>query len=415
MSDINFIEVNKYIDELRSSGATWQEVCDLCNERYSKEYGEAKWRKPYQAWRLTVDDVLNDESNELLESELRKIARAKNRLEINRKVMNAQKYELHQLENKEMLREFFNDQVMDGLREMSPKLNKINIKESREVNHVFAVGDMHYDGNANLDDVFSEIYNYIAREQKDKGFREITLAELGDLIDGATLRPSQLMALKRGMIKQASVVAKYYIVLLNTLTRDLDINVRFVCVTSSNHTQVRAFGSGRGEMPMEDIMQLIADQIEIGTEYNQRVEIIRGNRIITEINGIGYLFEHGDAITNPDKHIGTVEHHESASVQYAYVGHRHHYDSRDVSFNGDTGVLKNITSISHSDVCYDEYAEGKMLSSAPSIHYSIDGKHEKLHQRNLILRDSLEKERKRKMEEDSRNLDPEIRKKVLTK
>lgn len=411
MAELDFIEVNKYIDELRASGMTWQEVCDLCNERYNKAYGEAKWRKPYCAWRLAVDDVLNDESNELLESELKKIARAKNRLEINRKIMNAQKYELHQLENKEMLREYFNDEVKDALRECSPKLKKVNVKESRDENYIFAVGDMHYDGNVDLDDVFSEIYNHIKAKKEAHGFREITLAELGDLIDGATLRPSQLMALKRGMIKQASVIAKYYIVLLNSLTRDLDINIRFVCVTSSNHTQVRAFGSGRGELPMEDMMEQIADQIELGTEYNQRIEVIRGNRIITDINGITYLFEHGDSVTNIDKHIASVEQHEGTNITYAYVGHRHHYDSRDVSFNVDQEKIKNITTISHSDVCYDSYADGKMLSSAPSIHFSIDSKYGKKLQQNLILWESLRKERLREKEESEKNLIPSLTKK----
>lgn len=33
---MDFIEVNKYIDELRSAGYTWQEVCDACNIKYEK-------------------------------------------------------------------------------------------------------------------------------------------------------------------------------------------------------------------------------------------------------------------------------------------------------------------------------------------------------------------------------------------
>ena len=54
---------------------------------------------------------------------------------------------------------------------------------------------------------------------------------------------------------------------------DLNIKVKFLIVESSNHTQLRSLGTG-SELPMEDLMVLIAELIKAGTRNNPLVEII---------------------------------------------------------------------------------------------------------------------------------------------
>ena len=401
---MEFIQVQKFIDELRSSGYTWEQVKDACNEKYKKNYGEAKWRKPYQAWRLTVDDVLEDESNELLEQELKRIARAKTRLEINRKIVNAQKYELHQLENKEMLHELYNEETLQMLKSLSPNLKKVKVgKQKEKKNYVFAKSDGHYNGHQNLDVEFNELIEIIAKKQEEHGFGEIIFAELGDTIDGASLRTSQLMAIKKGMVEQANVVARYYIEFLNLITQELNINVKFLCVESSNHTQLRQLGTGRSEMPMEDLMYVIAEQIRLGTQNNDRVEVISAPRIIKNINGINYLFEHGHDIKNKDKHISEIETHYDVDIDYGFAGHFHSFYSRDLSFRGKHFRNRNMTFISHSNALDDDFANRLLLSSAPSIHFSIDTLNGQTKE-NIILKKTIEHYLSLKKEEDEPKL-----------
>ena len=112
---MDFIEVNKYIDELRLSGHTWEEVNDICNKKYGKTRNKDTWRKPYEAWKATVNDILNDTDNELFEREIERIARAKTRLDINRQVLNAQQTIINDEVRKESKYELFNEEVQKTL------------------------------------------------------------------------------------------------------------------------------------------------------------------------------------------------------------------------------------------------------------------------------------------------------------
>ena len=163
--------------------------------------------------------------------------------------------------------------------------------------------DGHYNGNQDLNLEFSEFYTIISDKKDEYGFDEIVIAELGDTIEGTSLRPSQLLAVKNGMVEQAMVVSNYYIDFLNTVTADLNIKVKFLIVESSNHTQLRSLGTGRSELPMEDLMVLIAELIKAGTRNNPLVEIISAPIIVTEINGISYIFEHGHDAPKIDNYL----------------------------------------------------------------------------------------------------------------
>jgi hypothetical protein len=387
---MDFIETNKYIDELRSAGHTWNEVCDDCNTKYGKEYGEAKWRKPYMAWRATIDDVLQDESNIIIEKELERLARAKTRLEINRKVLNAQKQVIDSEVKKETNYELFNLEAVNLLKSLSPKLTPLKLNRTTiDKNFVFVHTDGHYNGTQDLDIHFSEIKELILEQQRLYDFKEIVFAELGDTIEGATMRPSQLMSITQGIVSQALTVARYYTEFLNNLSEYMNIN--FIIVESSNHTEIRQFGASRSELPEEDLMRVIAEQIKLGTSKNQRINVLSAPRILTEINGIDYLFEHGHNIKNKKTHIKDIESFTNCNIDYAYSGHTHGYETFDTVYVESKGFNKNFTTVGHSNTAKDDFANKLLLSSAPAIHFSIDTNKGKEHQENLILRESLKK------------------------
>jgi len=399
IDEMDFVEVNEYIDELVNQGLTWREIGELCNEKYKKEYSESKWRKPYQIWRKTVDSVIYAESDKIVEQELKRIARAKMRLDINKQIISQERALLNEDVRNATLVEMFNDELLSVLRDKT-HLDRLVIPNSHKTpeNYVFVRSDGHYNGHQDLGLEFSEIYSIIANKKDEYGFNEIVLCELGDTIDGASLRTSQLMALRKGMVHQAMDIAKYYVELLNAITRDLKIKVKFLIVESSNHTQLRQLGTGRSELPMEDLMVMISELIQVGVKDNPNVELISAPVIMTKINNISYIMEHGHDASKDD-YFQKVESYYNKQFQYAYMGHWHNYNSKDIFEIDELMTNKNLTIVPHSCTVPSTLEETRRLSSVPAIHFSIDSKEGKKHQENIVLKKSY-KRMLRKMEEE---------------
>lgn len=393
--EMDFVEINEYIDELVNQGLTWKEIGEICNEKYNKEYTESKWRKPYQIWRKTVDSVIYDDTNKIVEQELKRIARAKTRLDINRQVINQQRSMLNDEVKAQSIIEMYNLELLENLKKdvvldkfnLSNNINKKDIKD----NYVFIKSDGHYNGAQDLNVEFSEVFEIISNKQKEYGFNKIVFAELGDTIEGASLRNSQLMAIKKGMVEQAVDIARYYIEFLTLLTTELKLSVKFLIVESSNHTQLRQLSTGRSELPMEDLMVLISELIRVGVSNNPNIELISAPVIQTEINGISYIMEHGHDAGNVDKYLEKVESYYNKHFQYAYMGHFHKYNSMDVYEIDGAFTNKNVTIVPHSCVNSDTFSDTRRLSSVPAIHFSIDGKKGKKHQENIVLEKSYKK------------------------
>lgn len=390
--EFDFVEVNEFIDGLVNDGLNWGEVGERCNEKYGKDYTESKWRKPYTIWRKTVDSVIYEDSTKIVEQELKRIARAKTRLDINRQVINQQRSLLNEEVRAASIVEMLNLALLRAL-DKDIAVDRVSPVESTNErnNYVFVRSDGHYDGNQDLGYEFGEIFNIIKERQKEYGFSEIVFAELGDSIEGASLRPSQLMAVKMGMVDQALDVARYYIAFLDKLNAELGIKVKFLIVESSNHTQLRQLGTGRSELPMDDLMVLISQMIKQGVKDIEGVEVISAPVIQENINGMSYIMEHGHDAPGIDKYMEKVESYYNKHFQYGYMGHFHKYNSQDVYEIDGAFTNKNITIVPHSCVNSDAFSDTRRLSSVPAIHFSIDTPKGKKHQENIVLEQSYKK------------------------
>jgi hypothetical protein len=408
---MDFIEVNKYIDELRLSGHTWEEVNDICNKKYNKQRSKDTWRKPYEAWKMTVNDIINDTDNELIEREIERLARAKTRLDINRKVLNAQKSIIDQEVKKESIYQLFNEEVIDTLKQQAPKIELLKLednKNEKNTNYVFVHTDNHYDGSQDLNVEFSEILSIIREKQKEHNFKEIVFFEGGDACEGATLRPSQMMAIKDGLVSQAITYARFLSEFINILTKELNINVNLVMVETSNHTELRSFGSGRSEMPLEDLMRVIVEHTKLATQNNKRVNLVSASKIIETINGIPYLFQHGHDIVNKKNELEDMIDYKNKNIQYGYAGHYHNYETFNVVFHKDTMQYKSMTYAPHSKVNDGDFEEKHKMSSPPAILFSIDTPYKQT-QEILIMRKSLENYLKKQKKEQQKKLEIKIR------
>jgi len=235
-----------------------------------------------------------------------------------------------------------------------------NAKQDDE--YVFITSDFHFDGNDNMLLALSKVYEHILAKQKEFGFKRIKLMELGDIVEGSHLRPSQLLAIKTMLIPQTIRVAQAYVQLLNELSKDMYID--FYCVTSSNHTQTRAFGSARNELVEDDAMLIFAEIVKHATANNKNLKMTIGRDFVATITPEHKMFvAHGHLIDG--KKNGYVQELAMArgiSFEYALFGHFHHYReitlyARD-NFNMKVFYAPSLNN-KHSDYEFDKNLSSK--------------------------------------------------------
>jgi hypothetical protein len=235
-------------------------------------------------------------------------------------------------------------------------------KTKTEDEYIFVTSDFHFNGDENDLEALNKVYNHILDKQKEFGFKKIKLLELGDVVEGSHLRPSQLLSIKQMLIPQIINVSRSYVQLLEKLTETMAID--FYCVTSSNHTQTRAFGTGRNELVEDDAMLIFAEIVKVSMSKNKNFKFTAGRDFIVPVTNNHSMFvAHGHLIAG--KKNGYVQELAMArglTFQYALFGHFHHY--REVTLYGrDTFNMKVFYAPSmnskHSDYEFDKNLTSK--------------------------------------------------------
>jgi hypothetical protein len=240
------------------------------------------------------------------------------------------------------------------------KKNYLNAKQKNE--YIFVTSDFHFDGDNNMLESLQKAYDHIINQQKIHKFKRIKLIELGDIVEGSHLRPSQLLAIKSLLIPQTVTVSQAYVEFLHKLTQDLFVD--FYCVTSSNHTQTRAFGTQRNELVEDDAMLIFSEIVKTAMFKNKNFKIQSGRDLVANItDGHKMFIAHGHLIEG--KKTGYVQELAMArniTFDYALFGHFHHY--REVTLYGrDTHNMKVFYAPSmntkHSDYEFDRNLSSK--------------------------------------------------------
>lgn len=402
---MDFIKVNEYIEELRMTNHNWEEVRDLCNYKFDKNFSSSKWRKPYDAYIATKQHMITN-ADEMLEKEHQKLVRAKKRLDIAKKVNSIEKSIRTKEEKGLAITSIFNNQVLEAIKEKSVKVTRLpkgKKTEQDKNNYIFAFGDMHHKGYKKyLNYLMNEMATIIG-EKKDKlGFKKISLFELGDSIDGM-LRASALKNVKSGSVTQAIEVANAYVELINHLTIEEELEVDFVMINSSNHSENRPLGVGRSELPEEDMARVIVEFVTLGTKENKRVKVITDDIIVYKQNGINYCLSHGHNMTKDKKaYFIKLQNEKGVDIDTLVSGHTHSPEYFDISANPNSYRNKSVITVGHSNVLPDEYAERLLLSSHPSMTFIIDNKNGREHYETIVYDKTLkfvEKELKKENNE----------------
>jgi hypothetical protein len=234
-----------------------------------------------------------------------------------------------------------------------------------EDEYVFVTSDFHYNGDETLLQHFQKVYSHIIQKQKEHGFKRIKLLELGDTIDGGSLRTSQLMAIKKGMVFQIIDVSKAYVDMLQSLSKKM--RIEFYCITSSNHTQLRPLGTERNELVEEDLMHVFAEYTRTALKDNKNVQINSGDDFILSVTPKHKMFvAHGHLIGNKKEgYLQELAYHRSVQFEYGLFGHFHHY--RELTLYEGNGCNKKVFYAPSMSTVHSSYEHDKNLSSHAGI------------------------------------------------
>jgi hypothetical protein len=244
------------------------------------------------------------------------------------------------------------------------KFKAIKKSKSKD-NYVFVTSDFHYNGDETLLEHFNTVYNHILAKQKEFGFTNITLLELGDTIDGGSLRTSQLMAIKKGMVFQIIDVAKAYADLVTKLSETMTVD--FWVVTSSNHTQIRPLGTERNELVDEDLMYVFASYVATATKGNKRIKVSGGKDFIIPVTPKHKMFvAHGHLVGNKKEgYLQELAYHRGVNFEYGLFGHYHHY--REVTLYEGKGCNKKVFYAPSMSTVKSTYENDRNMSSHPGM------------------------------------------------
>jgi len=259
-----------------------------------------------------------------------------------------------------------NDEVKAAIKKKKPSVKFTQgIKEGGKDEYVFVTSDFHYNGDETLLQHFNKVYAHIVQKQKEHGFRKIKLLELGDTIDGGSLRTSQLMAIKKGMVFQIIDVSKVYAEMLYKLSKKMQVD--FYCITSSNHTQLRPLGTNRNELVEEDLMHVFYQYIKESVKMNTKVTVWGGDDLIVPVTTKHNMFvAHGHLIGNKKEgYLQELAYHRGVQFDYGLFGHFHHY--REVTLYEGKGCNKKVFYAPSMSTVESSYENDKNMSSHAGI------------------------------------------------
>jgi len=307
----------KLIHELREQGIDWETIHETVGSNDVD-------RKAYYGFQMGLEEQSDDDLIKHAKT-LQRIRKQKKMLGVERSINNEEIRDI-------ALHQTFTKQVIDAIENRYSGFNITYTpnKVYDNKHHIFSVADFHYNGDISTLDVIKRATGEIIKVIEEKGLTEIYLIELGDTIDGATLRNSQLMAIKKGMVDQVLDVVDAYIKMIVKLSEY--VNVKFISVDSSNHTQIRNLGTKQNGLIEEDFMKVFNKFIELALP---NLDFVHDKELFIDIGGFTFFIAHGhEAKGNALAYIKAVSTHRNKLIDYTLFGHRHHLEVVDINSAG---------------------------------------------------------------------------------
>lgn len=366
-------EQMRLIHELRLQGADWHTI--------HATVGSADVdRKAYYGYLMGLEDIE--------QADLIKQAKTLQTIRLSRKILTAERSINNDQIRDLAAKTLFNEQVEKAMLSERKNLKLVRVRESlKDVKeaHIFTISDYHYNGDLEqLEEDFGIIRSKILSEIKKNNLTHIHLVELGDLVDGATLRVSQLRKIKAGIITQIIEVSRAYAQLIDDLLEHVDIT--FLILESSNHTQLRTFGTKPNELSDEDVMRVFTEFMRTAFKNHSGLTIKAGEDLLVDILNFKFFFGHGHLIRGKKGYLETLQSDRNTIIDYGFFGHFHH--AREIDLHSTGTYDKKVFYVPTCDRRErSDFEKDNNLSSMPAVgHYTFDNEDGHIGSKKILLK-----------------------------
>ena len=355
---------------------SWKEIGDIVNSQLCDD--ENKWkdcdtfRRQISTAKRYYDNVFSKIDKEY-DPDIQKQLEALRKERIKIQTLNVER---NRIDREEARRELFYEQVHTLAQTIPvPEFNALQIKENIEETYVLCLADIHAGAKFKsltneysleiMQDRFDllsvDVINFIERH----GVKKLIVLGLGDTVQGL-IHTNDLKINDSSMVVAVVTVAKTIAMFLTKLSQY--VNIDYVHVGSSNHSQLRLLGTKPNELMDEDVEYIIAHYIEDLCSANSRIRVRapEAGEWFTKLNIEGYnvIAMHGHQIKNFETILKDLSAKTNEIVDYLIVGHCH--TGKEISgYEGvchDTEVL-----MCPSFVGCDPYADTIFRGNKPAV------------------------------------------------
>lgn len=352
---------------------TWQEVADILNTELGYDYTESKYRKEYQAMQRGIDMMVNKKAT--LEEMAEEIKLLKMELEIERKKKQTETVFYNRILRENARQEMLYERVASAINKAELKVPNFKPLEPQKQDEEWLLGfsDIHaykyFESITNkynkeiLEDRMNKLLGEVIHQIKHNNIRKLTILNGGDNLEGI-IRNSQLQSLEIGLIDTVIEFQRWLLEWLNRLSEYVEI--RYIHLISSNHSQIRPLGSKADQFPKEDLEKVIANYIHDMCKNNPRIEVVipENNFVLFDMAGYNVIAHHGHRIKDVGKYIDKMSRKLRVFIDYGIFGHLHHEAiiTHDEGTDNDCEIIK-LPSIIGADIYADQILKGAKASA----------------------------------------------------
>lgn len=330
-------------EELLNKGVPKYQIADILNERWGTDFPESSMRGRYERERIAGTGGMEEAE---YQERLFTIANNDLRLKEQRKILVKQRGMVDAIATEYSQKRLVESVIKDMWEKEMTHNEAVTLgspRVSKEEN-IYAYGDVHWGyeidhpqfqyNNEVAKGRMHKIFSDIIHDTKANGYKKIYIADLGDQIEGSSLRVSQLIRITESMTQQAKNYANEVIRLIKMVAKELpDVEVKFLMISEDNHGQLRLFNTKRNELP-ENLVLLITNQVEMVIDTLHEADVyknltfVAGDEIVLNLGEktpYNVVFAHGHQYGRSEDILQKTEQRHGHTTHLYVAGHWHQF------------------------------------------------------------------------------------------
>ena len=337
------------------------EIGKLCNEAFGVQWDESAHRKKTQNYLKGYNDAKSELGNadQQLQNMIDENKRLIKEVKKEKVKLQTEKLEYARWIREEARDELITEKICNAISTLPPlDIPEHIIPTHNTKAYALVYGDEHFGIEFELKGLFGDVINAYSPEifekrmwdlfnqtieivQKEK-IDTLNVFSMGDYMDG-TLRVSQLMKLRYGVVDGTIKYADFISNWLNELTKYVRVKYQS---TNGNHSELRMLGQPKGTFTEDNMGKVVSEYIKTRLKDNPNFTYIE--------NPTGYIYAqlathtilgiHGE-VKNMDSAIKEFSSIYGVPIQYLLAGHLHHNKVEEVGVNQEVINVGSIIGI----------------------------------------------------------------------